>query len=56
MQTLFRVILSHVVGQGNAIAYALAQRLRLSFPLEVWMESILLDIFSFVMSDIPIHD
>ena len=47
---------SHIVGQGHAIAYALAQRTKLTFPLEVWMESVPPDIFSFVMADIPIHD
>ena len=47
---------SHVVRQGNDVARALAQRVRLSFPLEVLMESVPLDIFSLVMSDIPIHD
>ncbi|XP_030963939.1 uncharacterized protein LOC115985110 [Quercus lobata] len=42
----------HMGRQGNSIAHALAQRARLSFPIVVWMESVPLDIMSFVMSDI----
>ena len=42
---------SHVVRQGNAVAHALAQRARLFFPLEVWMESVPPYIFSFVLFD-----
>ena len=45
---------SHVSRQGNAVAYALAQRARLSFPLLVWMESVPPDISSFIVSDLPV--
>ena len=31
---------SHVVRQGNAIAHALTQRARHSFPLSVWVEHV----------------
>ena len=48
-----RISFSHVVWQGNAVAHALAQRARHSFPLLVWMEAIPLDILSFVLSDFP---
>ena len=43
---------SHVGRQDNTVAHALAQRARLSFPIVLWMESVPLDIMSFVMSDI----
>ena len=46
---------SHVVWQGNAVAHALAQRARHSFPLLVWMEAIPPDVLSFVLSDFPHH-
>ena len=29
---------SHIGGQGNDVAHALARRVRLSFPFQVWME------------------
>ena len=44
-----RISFSHVVWQGNAVAHALAQRARHSFPLLVWMEAIPPD----VLSDFP---
>jgi len=43
---------SHVGRHRNSVAHALAQRVRLSFPIVVWMESVPLDINSFVMLDI----
>ena len=44
---------SHVVRQSNAIAHALAQRAKHSFPLLVWMEVVPPDVNSFVLSDFP---
>ena len=44
---------SHVVWQSNAIAHALAQRARHSFPLLVWMEDVPPDVSTFVFSDFP---
>ena len=43
---------SHIGRQGNAVAYALAQRARLSCPLEIWMKSVSPNIFSFVQTDL----
>ena len=43
---------SHIGRQGNAVAHALAQRARLSYPLEVWLEFVPPDISSFVQSDL----
>ena len=45
---------SHIVMQGNAVAHALAQRARLSFPLLVWMEDVPSDVDSFVSADYQI--
>ena len=44
--------LSHIGRQRNAVAHALAQRARVSCPLEVWMGSIPPDVSSFVRSDL----
>ncbi|KAL0017269.1 hypothetical protein SO802_004338 [Lithocarpus litseifolius] len=43
---------SHVNRQGNAVAHALAQRARLSFPLQVWMESVPLDLNAVILVDL----
>ena len=43
---------SHVVRQGNAVAHALAQRARHSFPLSVWVEHVPQDIVSFFLQDL----
>ena len=48
---LFKVFLSHVCRQGNALADALAKRARLSSPLLVWMESIPLELYNCYLSD-----
>ena len=45
---------SHVGRQGDAVVHALTHRVRLSFPLEVWIESVPLDISSFVLSDLRV--
>ena len=45
---------SHIGRQGNAVVHALAQRARLSYPLEVWMESVPPDISSFVRFDLRV--
>ena len=45
---------SHTRRQSNFVAYALAKRVRLSFPLLVWMESVLPNIFQFVVSEFSI--
>ena len=47
---------AHVVRQSNAVAHALAQRARLSFPFSAWMEFVPLDIDMFVNVDIHIMD
>ena len=46
---------SHTLRQENAVAHALAQRTRLSFPLLVWMEYVPLDIDMFVLTDLAVH-
>ncbi|KAK9988503.1 hypothetical protein SO802_028742 [Lithocarpus litseifolius] len=43
---------SHVNRQGNAVAHALAQRARLSFPLQVWMESVPPDLNAVLLADL----
>ena len=43
---------SHVVRQGNAVAHALAERARHSFPLFVWVEHVLEDIVSSFLHDL----
>ena len=45
--------LSHTLRLGNAVVDALARRARFSFPLFIWLESILLDIVNFVNTDLP---
>ena len=42
---------SHIARQGNTVAHALVRRAHLSFPLLVWMEDVLYDIDSRVISD-----
>jgi len=44
---------SHTRKLGKSVAHALARRARSSFPLLVWMEDVLLNIFFFVSSDFP---
>ena len=43
---------SHIGRKGNAVAHALAQRARYSFPLEVWTESVPPAILHVVLSDL----
>ena len=38
---------SHTRRQGNSFAHALAKRVRLSFPLIVWMKFVPLEIVNF---------
>ena len=45
---------SHIGRQGNAVAHALAQRAKVSCPLEVWMESVPPDVSSFVRSNLRV--
>ena len=42
---------SHVNRQGNAVAHALAQRVRLSFPVQIWMESVPPDLDVVILAD-----
>ena len=42
---------SHVNRQGNVVAHALAQRARLSFPVQVWMESVPPDLDAVILAD-----
>ena len=44
---------SHVRRQGNAVAHALAERARLSFPVLIWMEDVSPDIYHFLFADFP---
>ena len=45
---------SNVRRQGNSVTHALAQRVRLSFPLMIWMENVPSDVFQFVLKDFPV--
>ena len=45
--------LSHTLRLGNAVVDALARRARFSFPLFIWLESILPDMVNFVNTDLP---
>ena len=45
---------SHTRRQDNVLAYVLARQARLSFPILVWMNSVLADIYQFFVSDIPV--
>ena len=45
--------LSHTLRLGNAVVDAFARRARFSFPLFIWLESILPDIVNFVNTDLP---
>ena len=47
---------SHVGWQGNIVTYVLVQRVRLSFPLVVWMKYVPLDLDSFVLYDLSTFD
>lgn len=42
---------SHKVREGNAMAHALAERVRLSFPLLVWMETVPPNVDAFVFAN-----
>lgn len=44
---------SHTVRHGNYVANALTKRVRLSFPLLVWIESVPPGIVDFVHADLP---
>ena len=43
--------ISHTKQQGNSVAYALAKRARIYFPLLVWMEHVPPDIYLIVIFD-----
>lgn len=43
-----------MVWKTHAIAHALDRSSRLSFSLQVWMESIPLDLISIVYADLPV--
>lgn len=42
---------SHTFQQSNTLAHALAKRVRRSFPILVWIESVPLDIFKVYVSN-----
>ena len=44
----------HIRRQGNHVAHALARDARSSFPLRVWSEVVLPNIFSLVVKDMPL--
>ena len=44
---------SHIGKQGNAIAHPLAKITRLSFSVDIWMESVFLGIFNVLSVDLP---
>lgn len=46
---------SYIRRQGNTVAHALAQRVRLSFSLLAWMEDVPLDIYHFVSTDFLVN-
>lgn len=46
---------SYIRRQGNTVAHALAQRVRLSFPLLAWMEDVPLDIYHFESTDLLVN-
>ena len=52
MLACYKTFLSHIYRQGNAVAHILAQRVRLSSPLQVWMESVPLDLDVVFMADL----
>ena len=41
---------------NNAVARVLVQRARFSFPLQVWMEFVPLDLNSSVLTNLPVHE
>lgn len=43
----------HVGRQDNTVAHALTPRAKRYFPLQIWLESVPLDILFFVLFDIP---
>lgn len=45
-------LLSHTLRLGNAVVNALDRRARFSFPLSIWLESILPNIVNFVNVDL----
>ena len=46
--------LSHIRGQGNNIAHALAIRAKCSFLLQVWIEDVSSNVLHYVVEDFPI--
>ena len=44
---------SHIGKQGNAVAHPLAKITRLSFSVDIWMESVFLGIFNVLSVDLP---
>ena len=54
LNSLQSLSFSHDGREGNAVAHALAQRAKLSFPLKIWMEFVPPAISSFVLSDIRV--
>ena len=52
MLACYKTFLSHIYRQGNAVAHILAQRVRLSSPLQVWMESVPPDLNAIVLVDL----
>lgn len=42
---------SHIFRQGNSLTYVLAKRVRFSFPIFAWKESVPVDIHDFLVAD-----
>ena len=51
--SFLNIFFAHVGRQGNAVAHALAQRVRQSLSSQIWLKCVPSDIMSFVLGDFP---